>query len=255
MSVQRLEEHRRLWEAKPVLRDVYAVWFDVLLEGLPARARVLELGAGPGFLSRHVRARRPDLRWIGTDILAVPWNDLAADGLRMPFRDAAVDAVVGLDFIHHLARPARFFGEAARVLAPGGTLRVVEPWVTPFSFPVYRWLHQEGCRPRLDPWNPFGLGDEKDAFEGDAAVVWRLLRDTSPARWGELGLAPPGWRVLNGFAYLASLGFRPHALVPRSLARALIGLDRAAGALAPVMGMRAVVSWQRAGAAATAARA
>jgi hypothetical protein len=112
---------------------------------------------------------------------------------------------------------------------------------------VYRWLHQEGCRLSLDPWNPFGadVGEAKDAFEGDAAVVWRLVRDTPPARWNELGLTPPRASVLNGFAYLASLGFRERALVPRFAGRALIALDSALGPLAPALGLRVLASWSR----------
>src|SRR5207344_113714 len=133
---------------------------------------VVEVGAGPGFLSGYAAQAAPGLRWVGTELIPTPWNELVADGLRLPVRAAALEGVAGLDLVHHLARPAAFFREAARVLKPGGTLAVVEPWVTPFSFPIYRWLHQEGCRPSLDPWDPFGVGDAgaKDAFEGDAAV-------------------------------------------------------------------------------------
>jgi SAM-dependent methyltransferase len=245
MSRERLEEHRGIWAEKPFLRDVYRCWFDALLDGLPAGARILEVGAGPGLLREHAREQRPDLRWVAADILPAPWNDVAADGLRLPFGDATFDAAVGLDFVHHLARPARFFAETRRVLAPGGRLTVVEPWVTPLSYPVYRWLHQEGCRLRLDPWNPFGAGEAKDAFEGDAAVVFRLVRDTPAARWTELGLAAPRVRLFNGFAYLASLGFRRGSLVPRSVGGLLMRMDGALARLAPATGLRVLASWDR----------
>jgi SAM-dependent methyltransferase len=247
MSLERLEEHRRLWAAKPLLQDVYRVWFDALTAALPARARVLEVGAGPGFLAAHARERRPDLQWIASDILPAPWNDLAADGLRQPFGPGSFQALVGLDFIHHLARPERLFTEAARVLAPGGALVAVEPWVTPFSYPVYRWLHPEGCRLGLDPWNPFGadVGEAKDAFDGDGAVVWKLIRTTPAARWAALGLEPPETTLVNGFAYLASLGFRPAALVPRGVGRVLMSLDRALRPLAGALGLRVLVRWRR----------
>ena len=55
----RLAEHRRIWQSKPVLSRVYAVWFDALLASLPPRPRVVEVGAGPGFLSDHARRRAP----------------------------------------------------------------------------------------------------------------------------------------------------------------------------------------------------
>jgi SAM-dependent methyltransferase len=249
VSRAKLDEHRRLWRDKPVLEGVYRVWFDALLAEVPAGARVLEVGAGPGFLAEHARGRRPDLRWIATDVIEAPWNDLVADGLRLPLASAAVDAVVGLDLVHHLARPAAFFEEAARVLDKGGRLAVVEPWVTPFSYPIYRFLHQEGCTLGLDPWNPFGLaeGERKDAFDGDAAVAHRLLGRTPRARWTELGFDPPRCRRLNGFAYLLSLGFKPGSLLPRPALPLLLAVDAATAPLAGLFGMRAIVVWARLG--------
>jgi SAM-dependent methyltransferase len=246
MSIERLREHRRLWDSKPLLRSVYRVWFDRLLRDLPGARRVLEVGAGPGLLSGHARERRPDVRWVASDILPAPWNELVADGACLPFRDAAFDAIAALDLVHHVARPAAFFTEAARVLAPGGRLVVVEPWVTPLSFPLYRWLHQEGCRLSLDPWHPFEGDSLKDPFQGDAAVMWRLVRDTTRERWRELGFEPPRVERLNGFAYLASLGFREASLAPAFLAQPLIALDRVTAPLAPLLGLRVLAVWERA---------
>ena len=247
MSLERLAEHREIFRTKPVLGDVYAVWFDRLLAGVPQGARVLEVGAGPGRFAEHARPRRPDLRWIASDLLAAPWNDLAADALRLPFREGTFDGVLGVDLLHHLARPASFFEEAARVLRPGRQLAFVEPWVTVFSYPIYRFLHQEGCRLSLDPWDPFADAEAKDAFEGDGAVVWRLLGTASAERWRELGLDPPRVETLNGFAYLLSLGFKRASLLPPFLLPALLRVDRALQRLSPWLGMRAQVTWRRGG--------
>jgi SAM-dependent methyltransferase len=247
MSVERLRDHRRIWLEKPVLAGVYRPWFDSLLSLVPPGGRALEVGAGPGFLAEHAKRTRPDVRLLTTDILRAPWNRVVADALRLPLRAGAFDAVVGLDFVHHLARPAAFFAEAARVLRPGGSLAVVEPWVTPLSFPIYRFLHQEGCRPGLDPWDPFGSGERgKDAFDGDAAVLWALVRRASPGRWAELGLRPPQVGVRNAFGYLLSLGFKPRSLLPPPLLPALQSLDAALGGIAPLLGMRAFAVWTRA---------
>lgn len=247
MSRQRLEEHRQLWEAKPVLRDVYAVWFDALLEALGGSADVLEVGAGPGFLSVHARQRARGGTWLAADLVPARWNDLAADATRLPFRDGSFDAIAAVDLVHHLSHPAAFFAEARRVLRPGGRVVAVEPWVTLLSFPVYRWLHQEGCRPRLDPWQPFGPSATggKDPFEGDAAVVWSLVRKTTREHWHRLGFEAPRLTVLNGFAYLPTLGFRAGSLLPRRLAPVLIDLDRRTAALARWTGLRVLAVWER----------
>jgi SAM-dependent methyltransferase len=248
VSREQLHRHRALWARKPVLAEVYSVWFGMLLEAAPAGGRVIEVGSGPGLLSAEARRRRPDLRWIATDLLPVPWNDVVADGHRLPFRDGCADAVIGLDVIHHLASPAAFFAEAGRVLTPAGRLALVEPWVSPLSFVVYRLFHQERCSLELrDPWHPFAAGGSgvKDAFEGDAAVLRALHRGTSPERWRDLGFAAPEVRLLNAFAYLLSLGFREASLLPRCLVRTLVGLDERTSPLAGALALRALAVWRK----------
>lgn len=247
MSRERLLEHRRIWTEKPVLAKVYRPWFEALLVQIPPEGRALEVGAGPGFLADEARRARTDARLLAMDVLQVPWNDLVGDGLRLPVRSGRLQAVLGLDLVHHLARPAAFFSEVARVLGPGGRLAVVEPWVTPLSFPIYRWLHQEGCTLGLDPWDPFGVGEgTKDAFDGDAAVVWSLVRRTSAPRWKELGFRPPRVRVLNAFAYLLSLGFKKASLLPTGFVPAVQALDEVTGFAAPLLGLRALAVWEKA---------
>jgi SAM-dependent methyltransferase len=244
VSRERLDEHRRTWARKPVLRAVYGPWFDALLEQAGPGARVLEVGAGPGFMAAHARERRPDLRWIATDIIAAPWNDVAADGARLPFANAAFDAVACLDLVHHLASPAGFFAEAARVLTPGGRLAAIEPWVSPLSYPIYRWAHEEGCDLGIDPWRPFGAGP-KEAFEGNGALAWRVVRAGGAEAWGRLGLGAPRVRRLNAFGYLLSLGFKPRSLLPSWLAPATRRVDRWTAPLASLTAMRALIVWER----------
>jgi len=244
VSLARLEEHRRLWARKPVLAAVYRPWFEGLLEPLAPGAAVLEVGAGPGFLAEFARARRPDLRWVASDLLPARWNEVAANASSLPFASGGFSAVVGLDVLHHLAEPEAFFREASRVLRAGGLLRLVEPWLSPFSYGIYRFLHQEHCRLAVDPWHPFA-GSGKDSFEGDAAVPWKMVRATASRRWGELGFLAPRVTRLNAFAYLLSLGFRPASLLPPWLAGPLVALDRTSGWLSPIAALRAVLSWER----------
>ena len=243
MSLARLHEHRELWSRKDDLRLVYTVWFEELLERIPRGARVLEIGAGPGFLSAHARATRPDLTWLASDLLAAPWNNLVANALCLPCGDCSLDAVVGIDVLHHLGRPFEFLREAARVLRPGGQLALVEPWVTPLSYPVYRFLHQEGCVPGIDAREPFGA--DKAAFDGDAAVPGAVVKAGSASELAALGLGLPSVEHWPTFAYLLTLGFRPGSLLPRVLLRPLQRLDRACRPLGRLLALRALLVWPR----------
>ena len=245
MSVERLSEHRRIWAAKPVLQQIYGVWFRDLLATVPRNRVVLEVGAGPGLLTEWARAERPDLSWVATDLLGAPWNDVVADGTRLPLRTGTVDHVVALDVLHHLADPYAFFAEAARVTRPGGSVVAIEPWVTPWSYPIYRFAHQEGCTLGIDRTHPFGAGAKKDAFEGDGALPWRIVRSTPPAEWEALDLAPPRTRTCNGFAYVLSLGFKRASLLPRRAAGVALAIDRVLSPLSRWTGMRALIVWER----------
>ena len=112
--------------------------------------------------------------------------------------------------------------------------------------PIYRFEHQEGCTHGIDPWAPFGAGGAKDAFEGDGALPWRIVRTATADDCRQLGLGVPRVATYNGFAYLLTLGFRRASLLRRPLAPLLIGLDRARGALSAVAGLRALLTWERA---------
>jgi SAM-dependent methyltransferase len=246
VSRQRLDEHRRIWRDKPALGRVYEPWFDALIALAGQGARVLEIGAGPGFLAAHAARRRPDLRWVASDVLAVPWNDVVADGGRLPFVDGSFDAVLCLDLIHHLARPRDFFTEAARVLRPGGRLAAIEPWVSPFSYPIYRWLHEEGCDPGIDPWDPFAAHTgTKEAFEGNGALAWRVVGSGDEEAWRGMGLQRPTVRRLNAFGHLLSLGFREGSLLPASLVPLTNRIDAWTRPLARLTAMRAMVVWDK----------
>jgi SAM-dependent methyltransferase len=244
LSRARLEEHRQLWETKPVLARVYAPWFERLLASAEPGARVVEIGAGPGTLRAYAKRARPDLSWLATDLEPVPWNDVAADAGRLPLPGGCAGAVLGLDVLHHLPDPEAFFREAARVLTPRGRLALVEPWITPLSWPIYRFLHEEDCNLGVDPWRPFP-DPGKQSFDGDAAVPWRLVRETPAGRWRELGFEPPRLVRLNTFAYLLSLGFKPRSLLPAALVGPLTAFDRWSAALAPLLALRGLVVWEK----------
>jgi len=118
--------------------------------------------------------------------------------------------------------------------------------VTLLSFPIYRWFHQEGCSFR-EPWRPFAeTGDTtKAAFDGNAAVLRQLVRRTAPEEWPRLGFEPPRLDLLNGLAYVLTLGFRRQSLLPGRAAAGVIRLDRWTKALAPLLALRAMAVWMR----------
>lgn len=141
-----------------LVSGVYRAYFRRLLAALQRCEPIVEIGAGPSLL----KSEAPFV--VSTDVVELPWLDLVSDAASLPFRSGGVGGIVMVDVLHHLPRPLRFLSEAARVLRPGGRIAAIEPWISPISYLMYRWIHHEQCRLSVDLDRP--LGDEmKGALE------------------------------------------------------------------------------------------
>jgi SAM-dependent methyltransferase len=221
-----LLRHRCVWEQKPVLRRIYnEEFFGRMLSFRKPNGTSIEVGAGPGFFKK----RLPSV--VSTDLIWCEWLDAVADAQKLPFQSSSVTNVFGLDVLHHLAAPMKFLEEAQRILIPGGRLILVEPWVTPFSYLIYRYFHQEGCDLSARPWDLDNgqHAQEKYALEGNPAIPYLLL---SPRNRSNTLASLPHFQCLVVeafclFAYLLSGGFKPFNLLPAFLYPLVSRFERA----------------------------
>jgi len=118
----------------------------VRLSGLPAEARVADLGCGSGAFTKLLRRR--GYRSIGLDISPklielgrrkYPGIEfLEGDVERLPFPDASFDGVLLAGIVHHFPDPSRCAAEVFRVLRPGGRFVAFDPnRMNPFMY-LYR---------------------------------------------------------------------------------------------------------------------
>lgn len=234
IATETLERHRRILRGRPELREAYRELLARLLAEVGDRRPILEVGAGPGFLKECC----PDL--IATDVVASPWIDAACDAGHLPFRDGAIGAVVLLDVLHHLPRPMECLREVSRALRPGGRVVAIEPWITPFSYLLYRWLHHEDCRLGRDPDRPFAGG--KGPFDGNAALPFECVRRI---RRGRFGLVRVRVEPFLGLGYLSTLGFQRERPLPAWGGAIARRVEAALGPLARTLATRAVIVWER----------
>jgi len=122
----RFDELAPTWETRIGPHHLGAM--SLALDGLREPRRILDLGTGTGVAARDLAERYPQAEIVGVDLsprmiaeaekllpdeLGSRVAFQVADAARLPFADASFDLVV-------LANMIPFWGELARVTAPGG---------------------------------------------------------------------------------------------------------------------------------------
>jgi SAM-dependent methyltransferase len=212
-------EFRAVWDAKPVLRAVYGDYYARMRRWVRPGISV-EVGAGSGNLGDALPGA------LSSDIVASPWLDLALDAQRLPFADAALANLVGVDVLHHIEFPRRFLTEARRVLVPGGRVVLIEPAITPVSRVVFKLGHPEPVDLSVDP---LAIGEPdpgKHPFDSNQALPTLLAGPYRDQVHRELGLEVVCDERLSLVAYPLSGGFRRWSLLPSRLVEPTLRVER-----------------------------
>lgn len=215
--------HRAAWNGKPGLADYYRrEIFDrierVLASSVGGPGPILEIGTGPGLLARH----RGDV--IAMDVSDHDGVALCADAHSLPFSNGTLSAAIGVDVLHHLARPGDALAEIDRCLAPGGRFVLVEPWTGPIGFLFYRFIHHEDCTAVPDPFGA-AFPPGKTPMDGNAWIPRAVLRDRPSERARHApGLLPLACERFGGLSYLLTGGFQGWG-APAGLTRRLAWLE------------------------------
>ncbi len=223
------------WQNKPLLRQIYAGFYERIVGLLDAElpGRIIEIGSGVGNLKSHLPPA------VSTDLFPSPWLDLVCDGYELPFRDGSLSHLILFDVFHHVRAPSALLREARRVLTRQGRLILFEPYISWFSLPVYGLLHHEPVAWRA----PIDFADElprpRDYYAAQGNATRLFFRR-------EMGDWPVGWSVFHAevfasFSYLLSGGFSKPALYPAVSLKCLQVLDRRLSRWPKLFGARCVV--------------
>jgi SAM-dependent methyltransferase len=198
----------RSWEDKPVLREIYAGFYQRIIGLIDPQVpgRIVEVGSGIGNLKRHLPQA------LATDLFPNPWLDLVCDGYELPFATGTLSHLILFDVFHHLSAPAAFFKEARRALTSSGRVILFEPFISWSSRPVYGLFHHEP----IDNHEGVNFTESAPhprryyAAQGNATRLF--FRKPIPG-W------PHGWgifyaRAFSCFHYLLSGGYSKPALYP-----------------------------------------
>lgn len=187
-----------------------------------------------GLLRKHVRTERPDVLDLGCGTgvvlrelggwakpVGLDMSELAlgfcqqrdlrrlvkGDGQKLPFREGAFDAIIGLDIFEHIPDDAAAFAEAYRALKPGGALVLSVPAFRSLWGPHDVALHHHRryraseVRDRL---RAAGFSVERVSYSVfflfPVVALWRMIekRKRGPAQASLVSV--PGWgnRLLKG---------------------------------------------------------
>ena len=208
MTADVLAERQNIWVKKLVLRAIYTNYYQKIIRCCQ-KGKSLEIGGGSGNLKEFA----PDV--VSTDVVWLPWVDAVADAQRLPFGDKTFSNIVMVDVLHHIEQPGLFFSEAQRVLEPGGRLVMVEPSITPLSFPFFRFFNPEPVDMSVDPLAEIVPDPNRQPFDANQGIPTLLggkYRKQMERDFPELKMTCAD--QFDFLAYPLSGGFRKWSLIP-----------------------------------------
>ena len=185
------------------------------VQRMPAAAIILDVGAGHGDFSGLFEGRH----YLAMDIYPYPEVDLVCDLTRIrPFASGSLDIVLLMNLLEHLPDASEFLKAIVPLLAPGGKILVVVPFLVkihqaPYDFARYTHylLHKMGAEAGLQVeqidgyYDPVFLLGESERY----VHFWAMSRYPTLRR-RMLAVALAGYRLyqailarLLGAGYLA----------------------------------------------------
>jgi SAM-dependent methyltransferase len=205
-----IEDDFQIIRLKPFLSGLYADFYEEIRRAVPTEVRgpVVELGAGAGFFKSHL----PGL--ITGDVLPSRFIDVCFDARNMPFKPRSLKGIVMLNVFHHIPSAGSFLAEAQRCLKRGGVVVMIEPWITAWSYPIYKLLHHEATNPSQRGWDFESSGPLSGANQALPWIVFRRDRVLFERRFSNLRIE--SIRPHTPLRYLASGGLSHRAAAPMS---------------------------------------
>jgi len=234
-ALDRINRHKEAWGKKPLLRRQYHDWYKLMAQFF-APGRTVEIGSGSGNLKEYY----PDI--ISGDIIKVPWCDLALDAHRLPFGAETLSNIILFDVLHHLENPALFLEEAQRVLSDNGRIILMEPYISPASYPIYKWLHPEPVDLKADPFEIVTNDPDRKPFDANQAIptlMFKTHRKNFEEKYPNLYIYH--MEKIGTIIYPLTGGYGKLSLLPARMYNALRWLEQKTKRLADVMAFRMLV--------------
>jgi SAM-dependent methyltransferase len=234
---RQIEENLRHWQAKPVLREIYRDFHQLLagyLSNVPGET--VEIGSGIGNIKEVI----PNC--VRTDIFPNPWNDRQENIYRLSMADCSVANLILFDVFHHLEYPLDALDECHRVLNRGGRLLVFDHAMSVAGFLFSKFVHHE----RSGFARQFRLRAKDSSrlcaprYYADHANAWRILDrkfcNFPESQWSKVAVVK-----IPAIKWLLSGGYRGPSLLHPSFLSAATFAERLLSAAPFLCSLRLLV--------------
>lgn len=227
--------HRDVLRSKPMLRRLFADFYSRCRRAeeqyFSTPGLRIEIGSGSSFMKELY----PEV--ITSDIKQLPFLDLVCRGEALPFSDASVRAVYGINVFHHLPSPRDFFRELVRVLASGGGAVLIEPYHGPVARRVFSGLHaSETFDTDAIRWETASTGPMSAANQALSYIVFKRDIAAFNREFPQLTLLAD--EPHTHLRYVVSGGVNFRQLLPDAFNPAIVLAERLFAPLAPVLSLQ-----------------
>ncbi len=203
------ERRRGIIQKNKFLCRIYDEWYRLISACIPeGPGSVFELGSGAGFLARYI----PGL--IASEVFLCPDIQLVLDARQLPFSSGSLKAIAMVDVLHHIPDNRAFLKEAQRCVRSGGSIVMIEPWVSTWSRRIYTRLHHEPFDPDAKDWTFPATGPLSGANGALPWIIFERDRHTFESEFRELQIQRV--RPFMPFRYLVSGGVSMRQLMPEA---------------------------------------
>ena len=211
-------QRREIIQSKKMLKSIYDEWYAMQIEQIPhLSGKLLEVGSGAGFFDEVYQDA------FTSEVFYCPFVDMILNGMRLPFPEQSLKAIVMTDVFHHIPDVEQFLNEALRVLEPGGRIIMVEPWVTGWSRWVMDHFHSEPMDIAMETWQ---FPSDGPLSSSNQALPWIVFERDLPLfekKFPTLTLY--AIRPFMPFRYVLSGGVSMKALVPAGCNQGLKAIE------------------------------
>lgn len=200
--------------SSPSIRNYLKTLYARVENEIKLNGKYLEIGAGAGiskdFLMEYAIER--------TDFMVSEDTDIRGnvDAHNLPYKNDEFDGVLLFDALHHFVMPLDAMKECLRVTKPGGKVILIEPYVSLFSYPIYKFFHFEKTSwiYRLDS-SDGAPSDPEQGDQGISKAVLKLLKNSKTQHL--MGISGWNYSLITPFSFFLTGGATSPLKIPASI--------------------------------------